>query len=595
MANEFVARKGIISSGSVTLITGSFVGPLEGTASFATTASFALNGGGSTIEIAGSAPASPSEGDLWYDNTTGKTYIYYVSESIEQWVLQSDPTYNPGPSIQDLQDVTDLSNITTNAIIITNETNATSKTTGALIVSGGLGVGKSIVATSFSGSIRYSDVVNVPSGIVSSSGQVSYTGLSNVPAGIVSSSGQIITLLPEGTVSSSTQASDWTVASSSFATTASFAVTASYAENAGGAAFPFTGSAEISGTLDVTDAVGIGIAAPTTRKIDVDGGEVRIGQSASGVGAWLAVNLTSGTTASAAARVSLRSSASDSEAIPSTQPNLVLSRGSDTLGTLLKFTNQRLGFAGIGSVASNDNLHDMRVYTGDGSERIRITDSGSVGIGTTDPAAKLHVQGNVSASSYTGSLQGTASFATSASFAQTASFALNASAGSGFPFEGDAVITGSLLITGSSNSTPLQVSTPTGSILFVTSSARVGINLDNPQYALHVSGAIFATDNVTAFSDKRVKDNVIPIENALLIVQNLDGVRYTRNDSDTDKQYVGFIAQDVLEVLPEVVEGSEEHGYGISYGNITALLVQAIKEQQKQIDELKSQLVDRLC
>jgi hypothetical protein len=191
--------------------------------------------------------------------------------------------------------------------------------------------------------------------------------------------------------------------------------------------------------------------------------------------------------------------------------------------------------------------------------------------------------------SFVGPLQGTASFATSASYALTASFALNGSGGGGdtFPFDGDAIITGSLFITGSNNSTPLQVTTPTGSILFVTSSARVGINLNNPQYALHVSGAIFATDNVTAFSDRRVKENIIPIENALNIVQQLEGVYYIRTDTDNEKQQVGFIAQDVLEILPEVVEGSEEHGYGVSYGNITALLVQAIKELSAEIEQLK--------
>jgi hypothetical protein len=207
---------------------------------------------------------------------------------------------------------------------------------------------------------------------------------------------------------------------SSFATSASYAQTASFALNAGANVFPFTGSAEISGSLRVTDRVGIGIDIPTERRIDVDGGEVRIGQSTTGTGAWLSVNLRNGTTAPAAGRFAIRSSASDSEIIPVTQPNLILSRGSDGLGTLLKFTNARAGFAGIGSAADADNLHDIRFYSGDGGERIRVTSLGDVGIGTTSPSAKLHVNGNVSASSYTGSLQGTASFAITSSFATQA-------------------------------------------------------------------------------------------------------------------------------------------------------------------------------
>ena len=196
------------------------------------------------------------------------------------------------------------------------------------------------------------------------------------------------------------------IGSAETATSASFAETASFALNAGVDPFPFSGSAEISGSLGVTDRVGIGIAIPTERRIDVDGGEVRIGQSSAGTGAWLAVNLRNGTTAPAAARFALRSTASESETIPITQPNLILNRGSDGSGTLLKFTNQRTGFAGIGSAADANNLHDIRFYSGDGSERIRVNPSGSVGIGITSPSTKLHVSGSVSASSFEGNVTG---------------------------------------------------------------------------------------------------------------------------------------------------------------------------------------------
>jgi hypothetical protein len=65
-----------------------------------------------------------------------------------------------------------------------------------------------------------------------------------------------------------------------------------------------------------------------------------------------------------------------------------------------------VGFAGIGSAADADNLHDIRFYSGDGSEHIRVTSLGNVGIGITSPSAKLHVNGNISASSITGSFSG---------------------------------------------------------------------------------------------------------------------------------------------------------------------------------------------
>jgi hypothetical protein len=78
--------------------TGSFTGSFNGTASFATTASYALNS--SAITSSATAPAYPAQNELWYDNTTGKTYIYYVSASQGQWVLQSDPTYDVGAVVQ---------------------------------------------------------------------------------------------------------------------------------------------------------------------------------------------------------------------------------------------------------------------------------------------------------------------------------------------------------------------------------------------------------------------------------------------------------------------------------------------------------------
>jgi hypothetical protein len=53
---------------------------------------------------------------------------------------------------------------------------------------------------------------------------------------------------------------------------------------------------------------------------------------------------------------------------------------------------------------------------------------------------------------------------------------------------------------------------------------------------------------------------------------------------------VGVIAQEILEVIPEVVGQDNDGMYNVSYGNIVGVLIEAIKEQQKQIDELKARL-----
>ena len=105
----------------------------------------------------------------------------------------------------------------------------------------------------------------------------------------------------------------------------------------------------------------------------------------------------------------------------------------------------------------------------------------------------------------------------------------------------------------------------------------------------YVSGTLYATGNVIAFSDSRVKTDVKPIENALEKIERLTGVSYTR--IDTGDQQVGFIAQDVKEVVPEVVkETGDGDMLGVAYGNLTAVLVEAIKDLNKQVQDLKNQV-----
>jgi len=120
---------------------------------------------------------------------------------------------------------------------------------------------------------------------------------------------------------------------------------------------------------------------------------------------------------------------------------------------------------------------------------------------------------------------------------------------------------------------------------------------------------ISATGNITAYaSDKRLKSNVKPIENALTKVMSLTGVIYNWNNIaekyanfDTTIEEVGVFAQDVQEVLPQVVKPapfdmdyannvskSGENYLTVDYERMVPLLIEAIKEQQKQIEELKA-------
>jgi hypothetical protein len=111
------------------------------------------------------------------------------------------------------------------------------------------------------------------------------------------------------------------------------------------------------------------------------------------------------------------------------------------------------------------------------------------------------------------------------------------------------------------------------------------------QFTFVSSGAFIASNNITAYSDLRLKENIQVIPNALEKVKQIRGVTYTRNDTeDKDTKYAGVIAQEVMKVLPEVIMGSEETQYSVAYGNMVGLLIEAIKEQQEQIDSLKSEI-----
>lgn len=91
------------------------------------------------------------------------------------------------------------------------------------------------------------------------------------------------------------------------------------------------------------------------------------------------------------------------------------------------------------------------------------------------------------------------------------------------------------------------------------------------------------TGTLTETSDIRLKSNILKIDNALDKISQLNGYTFTKNG----ERLTGVIAQEIVEVLPEAV--IEHDGYlSVSYGNLVGLLIEAIKEQQKQIEDLKN-------
>jgi hypothetical protein len=114
--------------------------------------------------------------------------------------------------------------------------------------------------------------------------------------------------------------------------------------------------------------------------------------------------------------------------------------------------------------------------------------------------------------------------------------------------------------------------------------------------SLTSGGNITATGNITAYSDARIKREICTIENALEKTLALRGVTYFRTDDrikeeDKQKRKVGVVAQEVERILPEVVCENTDGFKSVDYGNITALLIEAIKEQQTTIESLKDRIL----
>ncbi|MEI7594620.1 MAG: tail fiber domain-containing protein [Bacteroidota bacterium] len=105
--------------------------------------------------------------------------------------------------------------------------------------------------------------------------------------------------------------------------------------------------------------------------------------------------------------------------------------------------------------------------------------------------------------------------------------------------------------------------------------------------------AVYAVNGTIQTSDIRFKKNVQSLNYGLAEVLKLNPVRYQWKTDTINQQKIGFIAQDVLKLIPEVVNiGNDANKtHGINYAEMNAVLVKAIQEQQKQIEDLKQEII----
>jgi hypothetical protein len=111
---------------------------------------------------------------------------------------------------------------------------------------------------------------------------------------------------------------------------------------------------------------------------------------------------------------------------------------------------------------------------------------------------------------------------------------------------------------------------------------------------LDSSSNLLVTGEVTAYSDARIKDNIEVVADPLTKLLSIRGVTFTRTDQeDTERRHMGVIAQEVEQYFPEVVHTNEDGIKTVNYGAMAGAFIEAFKEQQSQIDELRA-LVQKL-
>ena len=128
-----------------------------------------------------------------------------------------------------------------------------------------------------------------------------------------------------------------------------------------------------------------------------------------------------------------------------------------------------------------------------------------------------------------------------------------------------------------------------------------GTQNSNSEFKFTNSGILHADNDVIAFSstissDRKLKENIRPLENSLDKVLTLEGVKFDWKDDKRDNDQLGFIAQDVEKVLPELVKEVEtlkvegETHKVVNYDGVVPVLVEAMKEQQKLINRLEERI-----
>jgi hypothetical protein len=240
----------------------------------------------------------------------------------------------------------------------------------------------------------------------------------------------------------------------------------------------------------------------------------------------------------------------------------------DFVPTSIFPTDPQIRLAAIGTATVGSSICFLTGLSTTLAERMRITSSGFVGIGTTAPTYRLQVSDTI------------ASVTAFGNFA-----ALQSIGGTGYRWSLNNDSTFRLQYTTNGFST---ITTP----LFVTSNGALGVGVT----PTNTAGRLEAANDIVAYSssDRRWKTNIKNIDSPLEKISQINGVEFDWIEDEPvhgNKGHdIGVIAQEIEKILPDAVQTRESGMKAVKYEKVIPLLIEAVKEQQKQIEELKQLL-----